>query len=136
MPPPPSGLQDPVSDINIRYVEDPVHGTGLFFWSQVETTMADHFSQPPGMDMARVFSHLALCHSMLLPPIGLNPHSWLKWELSLPSLLPSGSGLVGEGDFLLPALPPFKFLHQFFMSDCSIQHSFRGERFCSGPTFF
>lgn len=61
-------------------------GPWLFFWPHVQPAAILRFSQPLGVDMTRVFSHLALVHLLLLPIHRLRTPPCSKWELALPSL--------------------------------------------------
>lgn len=80
------GRLAPSPDVKIWFMEDPTHGACFYFRPQFQATVAPCVSQPVDGAMPRVFSHIVLLWSFLLPPVGLAPHSCSKWELSLPSL--------------------------------------------------
>lgn len=61
----------PVPVIELQLVENPVKQLCFYFRPQTQTPMSSCFLQPPGADMVRAFSHLALLLSFLLPPFGL-----------------------------------------------------------------
>lgn len=75
-----SGDQElrPVLDIEFTWVDDPVWGAHYFFQPFTQSSDTPHLLQSLGVDMSRVISHLALVHSILIPPISPNPQSCSK----------------------------------------------------------
>lgn len=67
-----------VLDIKVLWVDVSVRGAQFFFQPHIRPAAIPCLSQPSRVDMAGVFSHLALVHLLLLPSIDFDLQSFSK----------------------------------------------------------